>query len=260
MYQRAFNEIGAYGHASGSTAQKLSTLIHGVDDDDHPHRETVKSLFNKRSPLAPSKQVNESSATARFGNSLGPQNPAFAQPPVHTSAGAVVPTGQELSSLYRIPGQPGTEPVPVVVNPPIVPGTSYYPPRMQTPPASSYQPPVYGYQQQYPGVSGVSGVRPGSVGMQPASTVYQSAKYEYAPVGQSVMGMASTPVHTPVVHAPGLTPMGRDVEARSGSTGAPAILSKRDTERMQRQAAKEAQRREKHEEKREKKKKSSCCK
>lgn len=309
MYQRAFNEIGAYGAARGAAAQTISALIHGVPDDDHPHRETMKALINKRSPLAPSQQHSASDNTARFGGSAAVDHSHISRshhPPsvsnsTHQHHGAVVPTGAELSSLYRAPTQ-----VPVVVNPPLLSNagsTTYYPSaqRVPTPPMSTslapppmmsgpFQTTSTGNSAALTGSSMTASFGMGGVGsdsmmrsapLQPrgsrelqstvtlphnpsvsghrVSSNYQSAKYEYAPVGHNTMGMASTPVHTPVVHAPGLTPMGRDVEARSGSTNAPAILSRRETERLQRQAAKEAQKREKQEEKKEKKKRS-CCK
>eukprot|EP01054_Gregarina_sp_Poly1_P004974 Gregarina_sp_Poly_1__4973@NODE_2636_length_1890_cov_565_399890_g1672_i0_p1_GENE_NODE_2636_length_1890_cov_565_399890_g1672_i0NODE_2636_length_1890_cov_565_399890_g1672_i0_p1_ORF_typecomplete_len201_score29_17Auts2/PF15336_6/1_NODE_2636_length_1890_cov_565_399890_g1672_i09501552 len=191
--------------------------------------------------------------------------------------GAVIPTGADLSTLYRHqPPQQG--PSEIVVNPPsFMMGSNLFPPRQVTTQSTNLLSPGVS-QEMRPSISGVI---PGSIhsaaypqystvhtaSMAPPVSLpttthppyYQSGKYEFAPVGQSVMGMAATPVSTPMVHAPGLTPMGRDLEARSGSTGAPGILSRKEAERLQRHAAREAQKREKEEEKREKKKKG-CCK
>eukprot|EP01057_Protomagalhaensia_wolfi_P000093 Protomagalhaensia_wolfi_Nauph_80__92@NODE_1052_length_1770_cov_316_558637_g796_i0_p1_GENE_NODE_1052_length_1770_cov_316_558637_g796_i0NODE_1052_length_1770_cov_316_558637_g796_i0_p1_ORF_typecomplete_len322_score52_26_NODE_1052_length_1770_cov_316_558637_g796_i07421707 len=321
MYQRALDHVDARGPAGSGTAQKLSDIYHGHGSTG----EHMRSMFHKRSPLAPHQTLTDSAATARFGTSTGSLNqsttsfPPPTQQPIQTQlrsstpqTGAVVPTGADLSSLYRTQPPPMDAPMSAPTNstsstshyPPTssillnsVPLTSYNPPQMQTsytatgptttapPPPTTFistggitpigstggvTPPSYTLQQ--PLRPGSTQLAPSAVSTAPVITTTSSSMpmasglhsagtlpYGYAPVGQSTFNMPATPVSTPMIAAPGLTPMGRDLEARSGSTGAPVMLTKSDVQRMQKQAAKEASRKEKKQEKPEKKKKG-CCK
>eukprot|EP01056_Protomagalhaensia_sp_Gyna25_P001150 Protomagalhaensia_sp_Gyna_25__1149@NODE_1564_length_1728_cov_214_808171_g1271_i0_p1_GENE_NODE_1564_length_1728_cov_214_808171_g1271_i0NODE_1564_length_1728_cov_214_808171_g1271_i0_p1_ORF_typecomplete_len311_score44_14_NODE_1564_length_1728_cov_214_808171_g1271_i06501582 len=310
MYQRVLDHVDARGPASSGPAQKLSDIYHGHGNTG----EHVRSMFHKRSPLAPHQALTDSAATARFGTSTGSLNqsttafPPPTQPAVQVhprtmtpQTGAVVPTGADLSSLYRSQQVPvevsmsaptnssststyppptssillnsvpitsynmATSIQPTTVSPPPPPPTTFISTGGVTPVGSTggITPPSYTLQPRPGSTQLVSSAAPvvATTSMPMASGLHSvgSLPYGYAPVGQSTFNMPATPVSTPMIAAPGLTPMGRDLEARSGSTGAPVMLTKGDVQRLQKQAAREASRKEKKQEKPEKKKKG-CCK
>eukprot|EP01053_Blabericola_migrator_P007415 Blabericola_migrator_1__7414@NODE_377_length_9219_cov_163_315122_g301_i0_p3_GENE_NODE_377_length_9219_cov_163_315122_g301_i0NODE_377_length_9219_cov_163_315122_g301_i0_p3_ORF_typecomplete_len330_score49_49Antiterm/PF03589_13/1_2e03Antiterm/PF03589_13/4_2e03Antiterm/PF03589_13/1_8_NODE_377_length_9219_cov_163_315122_g301_i03411330 len=328
MYQRALNEISAEGLAQSKAAHKVNTLIHGISGSEHPHQDTFKALFHSSAHNQP-EQLRDSSATADFGRSQD-----VSQHVTPSTAGALIPTGAEVNSLYRGPQQPimsssaysltgsgmmpgssgnfpmmsstlgpvrqvsvqqpqfvsqyapvqpstyttGTVRPSPLLQPSGVPSTSHlsvpqphtqqhthhhiqqhtHQHTQQVPqPYTSYTPstPTITPHVQLPAGTSVMAPRPALA----SQTMYQTQQYSYAPIGQSSLAMPHTPVSTPMIRAPGLTPMGRDLEARSSSTGAPVTFSKHEVQSLQKQAAKEASKSEKRAPKPEKKKKG-CCK